>query len=156
MVNDISGLREVYGDAYILKAAEAVLFDKYMRGATISNPKDMASFFISKLCLKEREHFIMVLFDAKNRVITHKTLFKGTVGQVGVHPREIVKLALNHNASGAALCHNHPSGVVSVSEADKTITKKVKQALDLIEVQLLDHIVVAGNESLSMAEYGYV
>ena len=156
MVKDISGLREIYGDAYILKAAEAVLFDKYMRGASIHTPKDMAAYFISALGFKEREQLMVVLMDTKNRVIDNKILFKGTVSQTMIYPREIVKYALGHNAAACALCHNHPSGETYPSAADKQITEKVKQALGLIDVRLLDHIIVAGNNSLSMAEYGYV
>ena len=150
------GFRELYGDQFIMKAAEAVLHDKYKRGITVSSPKAMSDYFINALSYKDREQMMVVLMDAKNRIIDKKILFKGTVDQTSVYPREIVRFALNCNASAASLCHNHPSGIATPSEADKTITTRVKRALELIEVRLLDHIIVAGNDSLSMAEYGYV
>lgn len=156
MINDISGFRELYGDQFIMKAAEAVLHDKYKRGTMISNPKDMKDYLINTLCFKDREQLLVILFDAKYRILDKKILFKGTVDQTPVFPREIVRFALDRNACACVLSHNHPSGITSPSESDKRITQRVKQALDLIEVKLVDHIIVAGNESLSMAECGYV
>ena len=137
MVNDISGLREVYGDQFIMKAAEAVLFDKYKRGAELTSPKAMGDYFKCAMSYKDREQLMVVLLDVKNRVIDKKILFKGTLSETAVYPREIVRYALLNNAGSCALCHNHPSGSAYPSEADKQITKRVKQALDLIDVRLL-------------------
>jgi DNA repair protein RadC len=97
----------------------------------------------------------MVLFlDAQNRVAAQEELFAGTLTQTAVHPREVVKRALHHNAAAVIFAHNHPSGVAEPSRADELLTRALKEALALVEVKVLDHFVVAGNQALSFAERG--
>ncbi len=97
----------------------------------------------------------MVLFlDAQNRVLAQEELFSGTLTQTSVYPREVVKRALHHNAAGLILAHNHPSGVAEPSRADEQLTEVLKQALALVDVQVLDHFVIAGNVAVSFAERG--
>ena len=97
----------------------------------------------------------MALFlDAQNRVSTIEELFRGTLTQTSVYPREVVKRALHHNAGGVILAHNHPSGVAEPSHADETLTQALRQALALVDIRVLDHFIVAGSGVLSFAERG--
>ena len=97
----------------------------------------------------------MALFlDAQNRVITIEELFRGTLTQTSVYPREVVKRALHHNAGAVILAHNHPSGVAEPSHADETLTQALRQALALVDIRVRDHFIVAGSGVLSFAERG--
>ena len=97
----------------------------------------------------------MALFlDAQNRVITPEELFRGTLTQTSVYPREVVKRSLVHNAAAVIFCHNHPSGVAEPSQADRWLTEQLKAALALVDVKVLDHFIVAGNGVVSFAERG--
>lgn len=97
----------------------------------------------------------MVLFlDAQNRVLAQEELFSGTLTQTSVYPREVVKRALHYNAASVIFAHNHPSGVAEQSRADEMLTTALKQALALVDVRVLDHFIVAGNNTLSFAERG--
>lgn len=97
----------------------------------------------------------MVLFlDAQNRLIAMEEMFSGTLTQTSVYPREVVKRTLHHNAASVMFAHNHPSGIAKQSQADEMITKELTNALALIDVRVLDHFIVAGNETLSFAEVG--
>ncbi|MCX7174187.1 MAG: DNA repair protein RadC [Proteobacteria bacterium] len=101
------------------------------------------------------EAFVALWLDARNRLIAHDELFRGTLTQTSVYPREVVKAALKHNAAAVILAHNHPSGVAEPSRADEALTVTLKQALTLVDVKVLDHFIVAGNAPpLSFAERG--
>lgn len=110
------------------------------------------------LCLKLRglghEVFVGLYLDAQNRVIGDEELFRGTLTQTSVYPREVVKSALARNAAAIILAHNHPSGVAEPSYADEALTRALKQALALVDVKVLDHFVIAGNVATSFAERG--
>ena len=109
-----------------------------------------------RLRLADRRHevFCVVFLDAQNRVIALEEMFRGTLTQTSVYPREVMVEALNFNAAGVILCHNHPSGVAEPSHADEALTQTLKAALALIDVRVLDHVIVAGAASLSFAEKG--
>jgi len=94
--------------------------------------------------------------DAQNRLLTAEELFRGTLTQTSVYPREVVKHALKHNAAALILAHNHPSGVAEPSRADELLTASLKQSLALVDVRVLDHLIVAGNATVSFAERGLV
>ena len=98
--------------------------------------------------------FCCVFLDAQNRVIAVEELFRGTLTQTSVYPREIIKRALAHNAAALILAHNHPSGVAEPSQADRSLTRKLADALALVDVRVLDHFIVAGASSLSFMESG--
>ncbi len=101
------------------------------------------------------EVFMALWLDAQNRLITHEELFRGTLTQTSVYPREVVKRALEHNAAGVILAHNHPSGMAEPSRADELLTRTLKQALSLVDVKVLDHFIVAGQATpLSFSERG--
>lgn len=103
---------------------------------------------------REYESFVALFLDAQHRLIATDELFRGTLTQTSVYPREVVKAALHHNAAAVIFAHNHPSGVAEPSKADEQLTQALKQALSLVDVRVLDHFIVAGSEVLSFAERG--
>ncbi|HKO87708.1 MAG TPA: DNA repair protein RadC [Burkholderiales bacterium] len=109
-----------------------------------------------RLSLSEREHevFVAVFLDAQNRVIEMEELFRGTLTQTSVYPREVVKSALRHNAAAVILAHNHPSGVAEASQADQSLTETLKRALAMVDVRVLDHFIVGRGRAFSFAERG--
>lgn len=109
-----------------------------------------------RLLLRDRPHevFMVIHLDSQNRVIADVEMFRGTLTQTSVYPREIVKEALRYNAAAVIFAHNHPSGVAEPSHADGALTAALKQALALVDVRVLDHFVVAGGEAISFAERG--
>ena len=111
-----------------------------------------------RLLLHDREHevFVGVFLDSQNRVIASDELFRGTLAQTSVYPREVVKAALAHNAAAVIFAHNHPSGVAEPSRADELLTQALKQALALLDIRTLDHFVVAGGQLTSFAERGLI
>ncbi len=109
-----------------------------------------------RLCTLEHEELHALWLDSQHRLIAAEMLFKGTLTQTSVYPREIVKSALKHNAAGVIIAHNHPSGVAEPSKADEILTKAVKEALSLVEVRLIDHVIVAGINACSLAEMGLI
>ncbi len=99
----------------------------------------------------------MVLFlDAQNRVIASEELFRGTLTQTSVYPREVVRAALRHNAAAIIVSHNHPSGVAEPSQADRLLTTSLRRSLELVDIKLLDHLIVAGQQVISFAERGLI
>ena len=103
---------------------------------------------------REYEVFMVIFLDAKHRVIAPEEMFRGTLSQASVYPREVVKRALAHNAAAIIVAHNHPSGVADPSFADEAITNALRNALALLDVRVLDHLVIAGNDIVSFAERG--
>ncbi|MFT2940661.1 RadC family protein [Enterobacter sp. 03-F-08-SI-ECC] len=109
-----------------------------------------------QLATQEHEEFTALFLDNQHRLIAHETLFIGTINHTQVHPREVVKAALKHNAAAILVAHCHPSGYAEPSEADRRITERLKQALDLVDIRLLDHLVVGGMDIVSFAERGWL
>ncbi|HHL2498321.1 TPA: DNA repair protein RadC [Yersinia enterocolitica] len=104
----------------------------------------------------EREVFVVLWLDNQNRLLTQETLFTGTINSTTVHPRELVKSAMKHNAASAVLAHNHPSQLAEPSQADRQITDRIKTALELVDVRVLDHLIVGGMDIVSFAERGWL
>lgn len=125
-------------------------------GAAFTSASATRDWLRLQLAKEEREVFMVLFLDNQNRLITHGILFTGTVSHTEVHPREVVKAALKHNAAAIIVAHNHPSGLAEPSQADRQITERLKQAMALIEVRLLDHLVVGGMEITSFAERGWL
>ena len=140
----------------IMDAARRVVDQRMQRGAYFGDPALSSAFFKEKLAGLEREVFAAVMLDTRHRMIEYVELFQGTIDGAEVHPREIVKAALRHNAAAVIVAHNHPSGDVTPSAADRVVTARVKQALALVDVRMIDHIIVGGNQTLSMATAGQV
>jgi len=139
----------------IIEAARVVAGQRLLRGASFTNPAESGRFFIDKLGGLEREVFAAVFLDTRHRLIEYRELFQGTIDGAEVHPREVVRIALRCNAAAAILTHNHPSGDVTPSAADRAVTARLRQALALVDIRLLDHIIVGGQQSLSMASQGW-
>ena len=138
----------------ILAAAREVLATRMRHGDVLASPGAVRDYL--RLLLHNREHeiFVVVLLDAQHRVLTSEELFRGTLTQTSVYPREVVKTALRYNAAAVIFSHNHPSGVAEPSHADELLTRTLKSALALVDVQVLDHFIVAGDSVLSFAERG--
>lgn len=111
-----------------------------------------------RLALADREHevFVVLFLDAQHRVLSSEEMFRGTLTQTSVYPREVVKAALRANAAAVIFAHNHPSGVAQPSQADELLTRTLKDALALVDVKVLDHFIVAGTSTLSFAERGLI
>ncbi|EOZ9390541.1 DNA repair protein RadC [Enterobacter cancerogenus] len=125
-------------------------------GASFTSSGSVRDWLRLQLASLEREAFTALFLDNQHRLIAHETLFTGTINHLQVHPREVVKAALKHNAAAMLVAHCHPSGHAEPSEADRRITERLKQALDLVDIRLLDHLVVGGMEVVSFAERGWL
>lgn len=137
-----------------LELVRRSLYEKLRHDGHIHGPKDTQEFLASKLQGQEREVFACLYMDTQNRVVKYEELFYGTLDSASVHPREVVKNALFHNAAALILAHNHPSGDVRASQADIRITKKLQQALELIGVRVLDHFIVGKGKCYSFSSEG--
>ena len=147
--------RVASGDA-ILEAARWVVDQRMQRGASFVDPKASGEFFQVKLAGLEREVFVVAMLDTRHRLIEYIELFQGTIDGAEVHPREVVRRALRCNAAAVIVAHNHPSGSPEPSAADRAVTARLKQALALVDVRLLDHFIIAGSKATSMAASGWV
>jgi DNA repair protein RadC len=127
--------------------------DLETRGA-LSSPREVRDYLRLVLARADREVFVVLMLDAQHRVIATEELFRGTLTQTSVYPREVVKAALARNAAAVIFAHNHPSGVAEPSHADELLTRSLKSALGLVDVQVLDHFIVAGSRIMSFAERG--
>jgi DNA repair protein RadC len=137
----------------IIEAALEEMQRRFRRGTAISSPEETKAFLQLRLGHQGHEVFAVLWLDNRHRVLAFEELFRGTIDGASVHPREVVKSALRHNAAAAILAHNHPSGVAEPSQADQRITQRVKEALALVEVRTLDHVIV-GESTCSFAERG--
>jgi DNA repair protein RadC len=140
----------------VLEMSRRALGEDMRAGDALNSPKAVRDWLRLKLSGLGHEVFVAVFLDAQNRVIESEELFRGTLTQTSVYPREIVKRALAHNAAGVILAHNHPSGVAEPSQADRWLTDQLKSALGLVDVKVLDHFIVAGGSGLSFAERGWL
>lgn len=140
----------------VLEMARRALAETLRAGDALGSPAAVRDFLRLTLGQREHEVFLAVLLDAQNRVLACEELFRGTLTQTSVYPREVVKCALQRNAAAVIFAHNHPSGVAEPSHADQVLTQSLKQALALVDVKVLDHFIVAGNSALSFAERGLI
>lgn len=140
----------------VLEMSRRHLEARLVRESALESPAQVRRYLTSRLRHQPREVFACLLLDNRHRVLHYEALFHGTLAAASVHPREVVKLALAHNAAAVILAHNHPSGVAEPSEADRQITACLIQALALVEIRVLDHIVIGDGESVSFAERGLI
>jgi DNA repair protein RadC len=139
----------------VINAAKQIMESMFVQhDVSLSSPDLVRSYLSMRIGREEREIFCVMFLDNQNRLIATEDLFQGTIDGASVYPREVVKAALRHNAASVVLAHNHPSGKVEPSEADKRITARLQNALSLVEIQLIDHFVVSSVESVSFAERG--
>ena len=137
----------------VFEVAAAYELDQFASGTLISSPLDAKALVASQLRGLESEHFGALWLSSRHRTICWEILFKGTIDGASVHAREVVKHALVHNAAAVIFAHNHPSGDPTPSEQDRQITQRLAQALALVDVRVLDHLIV-GNDVSSIAERG--
>lgn len=132
------------------------LAEELRRDCILTSPGSVRDYLRLFFTGREYESFVVLFLDAQNRLIAADELFRGTLTQTSVYPREIVKEALRQNAAAVIFSHNHPSGVAEPSRADEALTSSLKQALALVDVRVLDHFIVAGATTLSFAERGLI
>jgi len=140
--------------AAVLELARRALREDLRSGSALTSPGAVRDYLRLALGARAHEVFVALFLDAQHRVISAGELFRGTLTQTSVYPREVVKAALAANAAAVIFAHNHPSGVAQPSQADELLTRQLKEALALVEVKVLDHFIVAGNQTLSFAERG--
>jgi DNA repair protein RadC len=146
-------LREASNDE-IIRFARELSSRRLRRGQSVASPKAVKDFLTLRLGNLEHEMFCVMFLDKRHRLIEFVELFRGTIDGASVHPREVVKLALAKNAAAVVFAHPHPSGVAEPSQADEFITKRLKEALALVDIRVLDHFIVAGGDIVSFAERG--
>ena len=137
-----------------IELARRSLNDDLRSASALTSPGAVRDYL--RLAIAEREHevFVCLWLDAQHRVLASEELFRGTLTQTSVYPREIVKAGLKANAAAVIFAHNHPSGVAQPSQADELLTRNLKEALSLVDIKVLDHFIVAGRQTLSFAERG--
>jgi len=123
-------------------------------GAVLTSPGETRRFLTSQLRDRPYEVFCCLFLDNRHRLLAFEELFRGTIDGASVHPREVLRQALAHNAAAVILAHNHPSGVAEPSQADELITHRLRDALALVDIRVLDHLIVAGPDAVSLAERG--
>lgn len=138
----------------VLYWAEKIVTKRFTRSNYLTSPDATREFLQIIFAKEHREFFIVIFLDNQNGVLGYEILFQGTIDGAAIYPREIVKAVLDNNSASVVLAHNHPSGTAIPSEADKRITTRVIQALDTIDVRVLDHLVVGGIDIISFAERG--
>jgi DNA repair protein RadC len=138
----------------IIQQALELLACEIRQTDVLASPDAVKDYLRLKLAPKDHEVFAVMFLDAQHRVIEFEEMFRGTLTQTSVYPREVVKAALMHNAAAVVFSHNHPSGSTTPSRADEMLTQTLKQALALVDVRVLDHLIVTTGETLSMAERG--
>jgi DNA repair protein RadC len=139
-----------------VEIARRQLSETLRAGPSLASPKATRDYLSARLRDLEREVFCCLYLDKRHRLIQCEELFRGTIDGASVHPREIVKLALQRNSAAVIIAHNHPSGVPEPSQADEFITQRIKEALALVDIRLLDHIIIGDGSSVSFAERGLV
>lgn len=153
-VADPSGNFVPASDGVVIKAATEAVGRAMRRGIAFDSPAAARRYLPAMLGTREHEVFCLAHLDNRHRLIAFEELFVGTIDGASVHPREVVKSVLRHNSAVIILVHNHPSGACEPSVADELITRRLKEALALIDVRILDHFIVAGNDICSFAERG--
>lgn len=140
----------------IIKAAKKLLDGHVCRGAAITNPAIVKDYLTTHFAKYPNEAFLCLFLDSQHRLLKSEVLFTGTIDSAEVHPREVVRRCLELNAAAVIFAHNHPSGSIKPSHADKSITSRLKDALSLVGARTLDHIVVGGGKTHSFAEAGLI
>jgi DNA repair protein RadC len=138
----------------VLELGRRHLRETLTRGAALTSPSDTKNYLMAQLRDRPHEIFACLFLDTRHRVIAFEELFRGTIDGASVHPREIVKRALAHNAAALILAHNHPSGVAEPSQSDQRLTQRLREALQLVDIRVIDHLVVGDGQVASFAELG--
>lgn len=155
-VRDTQGNYVMATDSQILAEAELAIDYRYPTGTVFASSEVSGAFFRTKLAGREREVFAVAFLNNQHQMLAYEEIFYGSILSVEIHPREIVRRALEHNAAAVILSHNHPSFSPAPSRADITITSRLRQVLEGVSVRVIDHLIVAGNEVVSLAEQGHL
>jgi DNA repair protein RadC len=139
----------------VLEMSRRHLKEAVQRGDAFTSPEQTRNYLSMQLRDRSQEVFACLFLDTRNRLIAYEELFFGTIDGASVHPREVVRRAMQHNAAALILAHNHPSGVAEPSQADRQITRRLQDALGLVDIRVLDHVVI-GDECISLAERGLI
>lgn len=139
-----------------LELARRHIGEALERGEPINNPSDTKTYLKSRLRDYAHEVFACLFLDTRHRLIRYEELFRGTIDGASVYPREVVRRALEHNAAAVVFAHNHPSGIAEPSDADRRITRRLQDALGLVDIRVLDHLVVGDRATVSFAERGWL
>lgn len=140
----------------VLEMSRRHLAERLRRDSALESPQAVRDYLKAQLRHEPHEVFGCLFLDAKHRVLAFEVLFRGSIDSASVYPRQVVKRSLANNAAAVILTHNHPSGVSEPSQADRLLTQRLKDALALVEVRVLDHFIVGDGEPLSMAELGWM
>ena len=140
----------------VLEMSRRHLAERLRRESALESPQAVRDYFKALLRHEPHEVFGCLFLDTRHRMLAFEVLFRGSIDSASVYPRQVVKRALAHNAAAVIFCHNHPSGISEPSQADRTLTRRLIQALDLIEVLVLDHFIVGDGQPLSMVERGWM
>ena len=138
----------------IFEMSRRALSEQLQSRDVFKSPQQVRDYLVLKLGSLTKEVFLVLFLDTQNRLVATEEMFSGSLKETSVYPREVVKRALHHNAASVIFAHNHPSGIAQQSQADELLTKQLKQALALVDVRVLDHFIVAGNNTLSFSERG--
>jgi DNA repair protein RadC len=139
-----------------LELARRHYLERLRQGPSLTSPRAAREFLVARLRDKDHEVFCCLYLDSRHRLMCFEELFRGTIDGASVHPREVVKQALARNATAVILAHNHPSGVAEPSQADELITTRLRDALALVDIRVLDHLIVGDGTCTSLAERGVV
>ena len=146
---------QVLSDDEVIRVALSILEHRFgLKRTALNSPQAVRDYLRLSIAGNEHEVFMCAFLDAQNRVIALEEMFKGTLTQTSVYPREVVKAALRHNCAAVILAHNHPSGIAEPSRSDEALTQALKQALALVDVKVLDHFVIGAGAAMSFAERG--
>ena len=154
--SDFEADRIVHENQLIDEALHILDRRLFTRGPGLTSPDTVASYLKLHIAPQEHEVFGVIFLDAKHRVLAFEILFYGSINGASVYPRQVIKRSMAHNAGAVILVHNHPSGCTEPSQADRVLTARLKEALALIEVRVLDHFIVGEGRPLSLAEYGWL
>lgn len=140
----------------VVEMTERYLFEKIKKEDALTSPEHTKRYLTRILRDRHREAFYVLFLDNQHRVLKGEVLFEGTIDSAAVYPREVVKRSIDYNAAAIILAHNHPSGVAEPSQADRRITKRISDAVELVDIRVLDHFVIGDGEIVSFAERGWI
>ena len=140
----------------IFEMSRRALSEQLQSRDVLNSPQAVRDYLVLKLGSYTKEIFLVLFLDTQNRLLATEEMFSGSLTETSVYPREIMKRVLHHNAASVIFAHNHPTGIAQQSSADEILTKQLKQALALVDVKVLDHFIVAGNNTLSFSQTGLI
>jgi DNA repair protein RadC len=139
-----------------VESAIRILGEQLKRNTTLDSPRLAREYLQLKLAPLEHEVFVMLFLDTKHHLLGYEEIFRGTIDACAVHPREVLKIALARNAAAVILAHNHPSGIAEPSQSDRRLTERLRDALALVDIRVVDHLVVGADTAVSFAERGWM